>query len=173
MVETIAGGPINGPWDMTAVDHGFLTTLYVTNVLNGTVKATTNFGATGPEVDRGTVVRIELLTLPGVRPIVLNEDVIATGFAEETDPNALVIGPTGVALGREANQVGQPSSGEPRETAAVRELPDRQPPVTLDAMPAEIGAVQALAAHRLHRVAEEALDVSDHHGAEYISVYPD
>jgi NHL repeat len=101
VVETIAGGPINGPWDMTAVDHGFLTTLYVTNVLNGTVAATTNFGATGPEVDRGTVVRIELLTLPGVRPIVLNEDVIATGFAEETDPNALVIGPTGVALGRD------------------------------------------------------------------------
>ncbi|MBV8217093.1 MAG: hypothetical protein JO325_01405, partial [Solirubrobacterales bacterium] len=26
-VETIAGGPINGPWDMTPVDHGFFTTL--------------------------------------------------------------------------------------------------------------------------------------------------
>ncbi len=101
VVETIAGGPINGPWDMTAVEHGFLTTLYVTNVLNGTVKATTDFTMTGPEVDRGTVVRIELLTLPGVRPIVLHEDVIATGFAEETDPAALVIGPTGVALGRD------------------------------------------------------------------------
>jgi NHL repeat len=101
VIETIAGGPINGPWDMTAVEHGFLTTLYVTNVLNGTVKATTDFSMTGPEVDRGTVVRIELLTLPGIRPIVLNEDVIATGFAEETDPAALVIGPTGVALGRD------------------------------------------------------------------------
>jgi NHL repeat len=101
VVETIAGGPINGPWDMTAVEHGFLTTLYVTNVLNGTVDATTDFSMTGPEVDRGTVVRIELLTLPGIRPILLNEDVIATGFAEETDPAALVIGPTGVALGRD------------------------------------------------------------------------
>ena len=31
----------------------------------------------------------------------LGEHVIATGFAEETDPAALVIGPTGVALGRD------------------------------------------------------------------------
>jgi DNA-binding beta-propeller fold protein YncE len=44
-------------------------------------------------------VRIELLMVPGVRPVVLDEDVIATGFPERTDPNALVIGPTGVALG--------------------------------------------------------------------------
>jgi hypothetical protein len=27
VLETIAGGPINGPWDTTAVDHGFFTTL--------------------------------------------------------------------------------------------------------------------------------------------------
>jgi hypothetical protein len=101
VVETIAGGPINGPWDMTAVDHGLFTTLYVTNVLNGTVAATTNFGQTGPAVPHGTVVRIELLTLPGIRPIVLDEHVIATGFDEETDPAALVIGPTGAALGRD------------------------------------------------------------------------
>jgi hypothetical protein len=93
VLETIAGGPINGPWDMTAVDHGFFTTLYVTNVLNGTV------AAGGSVVNRGTVVRIQLLTIPGIRPIVLDEDVIGTGFPELTDPNALVIGPTGVALG--------------------------------------------------------------------------
>ena len=47
VVETIAGGPINGPWDMTAVEQGSFTTLYVTNVLNGTVKATTDFTMTG------------------------------------------------------------------------------------------------------------------------------
>src|SRR5580704_17311314 len=70
VVETIAGGPINGPWDMTAVDHGFFTTLYVTNVLNGTVAATKDFTQTGPVVNRGTVVRIQLLTIPGVRPVV-------------------------------------------------------------------------------------------------------
>lgn len=95
VLETIAGGPINGPWDMTATDHGAITTLYVTNVLNGTV------AAGGSVVDRGTVVRIRLLTIPGIRPFVLDEDVIATGFSERTDPAALVVGPTGVALGRD------------------------------------------------------------------------
>jgi hypothetical protein len=101
VIETIAGGPINGPWDMTAVDHGAVTTLYVTNVLNGTVAAGTNASGQGNVVDRGTVVRIQLLTIPGLRPFVLDEDVIATGFPERTDPDALVIGPTGVALGRD------------------------------------------------------------------------
>ena len=99
VLETIAGGPINGPWDMTAVDHGFFTTLYVTNVLNGTLDAGTQANGQGNPVDRGTVVRIQLVTIPGVRPFVFDEDVIATGLQERTDPNALVVGPTGVALG--------------------------------------------------------------------------
>jgi sugar lactone lactonase YvrE len=46
-------------------------------------------------------VRIQLLTIPGLRPFVLDEDVIATGLPERTDPNALVVGPTGVALGQD------------------------------------------------------------------------
>jgi hypothetical protein len=99
VIETIAGDPINGPWDMTAVDHGFFTTLYVANVLNGTLAASSDPTVPGNVVDGGTVVRIQLLTIPGVRPVVLDEDVIATGFPERTDPSPLVIGPTGVALG--------------------------------------------------------------------------
>jgi hypothetical protein len=102
VLDTIAGGPINGPWDMTAVDHGVFTTLYVTNVLGGTVAADTGGPLVpGNVVDGGTVVRIQLLTIPGLRPRVLDEDVIATGFPERTDPGALVIGPTGVALGED------------------------------------------------------------------------
>jgi hypothetical protein len=129
VVSTIAGGPINGPWDMTAVDHGLFTTLYVTNVLNGTVAAGTDpTTGDGNVVDRGTVVRIQLLTIPGIRPIVLNEDVIATGFPERTDPNALVIGPTGVALGRNgtlyvADTLGSRIAAIP--DASFRELPVR------------------------------------------------
>lgn len=54
VVRTISGGPINGPWDMTAVDHGANVTLFVTNVLNGTV-------AQSPAVvNEGTVVRLTL-----------------------------------------------------------------------------------------------------------------
>ena len=94
VVETITGHHLNGPWDMTAVDDGSLVTLFVTNVLNGTVEAG------GTTVDGGTVVRL-LLSDVGARPQVLEDDIIASGFGETTDPNALVIGPTGVAFDRD------------------------------------------------------------------------
>jgi sugar lactone lactonase YvrE len=94
VVATLTGDGINGPWDMTADDDGSLVTLFVTNVLNGTV------AANGGVVDRGTVLRIRL-RFTSSRPVVLSDQVIATGFPEHTDPNALVVGPTGVGLGRD------------------------------------------------------------------------
>jgi hypothetical protein len=93
VVETLSGGDINGPWDMTALDRGRTVVLFVTNVLNGTV------AAGGASVDRGTIVRIRLTVPRHAAPIVASEDVIARGFIEHTDPNALVIGPTGLGLG--------------------------------------------------------------------------
>jgi hypothetical protein len=68
--------------------------LFVTNVLNKTVPAG------GKVVHRGTVVRIVLSVPRSGAPRVLSNRVIARVFAEHTDPNALVIGPTGVGLGR-------------------------------------------------------------------------
>ncbi|HYB25972.1 MAG TPA: hypothetical protein VEF89_05110 [Solirubrobacteraceae bacterium] len=128
VVGTISGGPINGPWDMTAVDHGFYTTLYVTNVLNGTVAADTGGPSVpGNVVDGGTVVRIQLRTIPGVRPVVLSEDVIATGFPERTDPNALVIGPTGVALAPNGTLFVADTQGN--RIAAIPDAPFRVSPI--------------------------------------------
>ncbi len=95
VIRTLTPSDINGPWDMTAVDDGPFVTLFVTNVLNGTV------AANGGTVNEGTVVRIRLLFLPFGGPLVLSNRVIATGFGERTDPNALVVGPTGVGLGRD------------------------------------------------------------------------
>jgi hypothetical protein len=94
-VETISGPPINGPWDMTSVTDGQNSTLFVTNVLNGTVAS----GET--PVEKGTVVRIRLHVGAGHIPKVGAIDVIAEGFPERTDPAALVVGPTGVALSDE------------------------------------------------------------------------
>jgi predicted lipoprotein with Yx(FWY)xxD motif len=93
VVETLQGGPINGPWDMTALDGGSVARLFVTNVLNGTVKAK------GSVVHGGTVVRIALRTTGVSMPRVTSETVIGSRFGEKTDPAALVVGPTGLALG--------------------------------------------------------------------------
>jgi hypothetical protein len=91
-VQTISGAPINGPWDMTAMDNGSTATLFVTNVLNGTVKAS-------PKTTHGgTVVRIGLSTPTTGVPVVNSEMVIGKGLPERTDPSALVVGPTGVGL---------------------------------------------------------------------------
>jgi hypothetical protein len=92
-VETISGHLINGPWDMTAFEKGNRATLFVTNVLNGTVAASPNV------VNKGDVVRIVLSLDDNDLPQVLSRTVIASGFGERTDPAALVIGPTGLGLG--------------------------------------------------------------------------
>jgi hypothetical protein len=107
VVTTFSGHGINGPWDMTSVNFGRVSELFVTNVLNGTVDAAVDKGidttmTPGPVVNRGTVLRL-LVTTPsddGV-PRLLNSDVIGSGFGEHTDPAALVIGPTGVGIGRD------------------------------------------------------------------------
>jgi len=93
-VETISGAPLNGPWDMTALDRSSSALLFVTNVLNGTQEASP------ASVDGGTVVRIAISTA-GDAPLVTSETVIGRGFLERTDPAALVVGPTGVGLGRD------------------------------------------------------------------------
>lgn len=93
VVQTISGGPINGPWDMTSVSQGDNATLFVTNVLNGTVAS----GET--PTPGGTVVRIRVHVHGGHAPKFATPTVIASGFPERTDPAALVVGPTGVALG--------------------------------------------------------------------------
>jgi hypothetical protein len=93
VAETIAGKGINGPWDMTVSNHGPLSELFVTNVLKGTV------AANGGVVNNGTVQRLIMLVGPTQPPALINSTTIASGFPQRTDPAALVIGPTGVALG--------------------------------------------------------------------------
>ena len=92
VVETIAGAPIDGPWDMNALDRGSNAMLFVTNVLNGTVAASPK------TVHEGTVVRVDLSIPSSGVPKVSSETVIGKGFPERTDPGALVVGPTGLAL---------------------------------------------------------------------------
>ncbi len=110
VVRTISGGPINGPWDMTAAQFGDDAVLFVTNVLNG-------LSPTAPPttvVNGGTVVRV-VLDLRTDR--VDSETVIANGLPERNDPAALVVGPTGVGLGFNGDVLYVASTEDSRITA--------------------------------------------------------
>jgi hypothetical protein len=94
VVETFHGHGINGPWDMTAVGGRSVSALFVTNVLNGTV------AGNGKVVRRGTVLRLIVTTPEHGLPRLIADTTIGSGFPQETNSSALVIGPTGVGLGR-------------------------------------------------------------------------
>jgi hypothetical protein len=110
-VETFSGGVVNGPWDMTALDGGFFAQLFFTNVLNGDVA----HAAPDTPVNAGTVVRMTLFTPPQGfgKPVALEKKIVGSGFAEENDPAALIIGPTGVGLssGGQGNRGNDESEG--------------------------------------------------------------
>jgi uncharacterized protein (TIGR03118 family) len=71
---------LNGPWDLAVNDHGDNPQLFVANVLSG------------------TVTRIDLHIPDDGMPVVESETQIASGYTHRTDPNALVVGPTGLAF---------------------------------------------------------------------------
>ena len=116
VAETIKGSLINGPWDMIAADHGDSAQLFVSNVLNGTV------AAAGKVVNGGTVVRIDLSIPDGHMPTVKSERVIGWGFPERTDPAAMVVGPTGLALSHETLYVADTVDNR---IAAISDATDR------------------------------------------------
>jgi hypothetical protein len=91
--ETFHGDGINGPWDMTALDGGGVAELFVTNVLNGTV------AAGGNVANGGTVLRLLLVIAGNQPPKLVSITKIGSGFAEQLNSTALVVGPTGVGLG--------------------------------------------------------------------------
>ena len=72
---------LDGPWDLTVADYGNLAFVYVSNVLNGTV---TRLVLSVPTF--GNDIRV------------LSSTTIASGYAHRSDPNALVVGPTGLAF---------------------------------------------------------------------------
>jgi sugar lactone lactonase YvrE len=111
VVETFYGSLIDGPWDMTTLDSGSSADLFVTNVLNGTV------AAGGKVVHGGTVVRLTLNVTHTAMPSLQSITVIGSGFAERTDPAALVIGPTGLGLSGNADTLYVADSLNNRVTA--------------------------------------------------------
>jgi len=102
VVETVAGkaSMFNGPWDMASLDQRNFATLFVSNVLNGGVTSGVDGQGNGPVVNAGTVVRL-FVSVPrqedGV-PIFFKSTEIGSGFAQQANGAALIIGPTGLGL---------------------------------------------------------------------------
>jgi hypothetical protein len=93
-VSTITGPKIAGPWDMASTTQGNLTTLFVSNALNGgALKGVKT-------IKNSTVLRIRVQSGPGQPPKVMDQTVIANKIPWRDDPAALVIGPTGVGLAK-------------------------------------------------------------------------
>jgi hypothetical protein len=99
---------LNGPWDLTLIDEGSKAHVFVSNVLSGTVtRLDVSMDHDGDEftVDRKTQ--------------------IASGYAFRTDPNALVVGPTGLAYDAERDVLYVASTGD-NAIFAIADARDRQ-----------------------------------------------
>ncbi len=98
-VETFFGSLINGPWDMTAFDGEDQASLFVTNVLNGISRAESARQQCPDRWSSKEQLCGSIWEFPNTQmPWIESMTVIGSGFSERTDPVALVIGPTGVAL---------------------------------------------------------------------------
>jgi predicted lipoprotein with Yx(FWY)xxD motif len=119
-VETIASKNIQGPWDSTAKSEGAKTTLFVSNALNGGAAKGIH------TIDNSTVLRIELESGAGQTPKVLSETVIANGIPWVDSAEALVLGPTGLALA--SNGTLYVASTEDNKILAISEATRRTTP---------------------------------------------
>jgi hypothetical protein len=93
---TIAGPQIDDPWgNMAVIDNGDTATLFVSNAGFG-------IGAPGQPVQhKATVLRLGLQIANGKAPVVASQTVIGDGFGAQPDAGVFLIGPTGLALGRD------------------------------------------------------------------------
>ena len=94
-VETFSNKDIVGPWDLVATSSATSATLYVSNALGG--NTSTDHGV--PVAGNCTVVRLDLALNASSLPALTSSKVIGTDFPWRANSAALVLAPTGLALG--------------------------------------------------------------------------
>jgi hypothetical protein len=94
-VETITNANIVGPWDMATTSTPTSASLFISNALGG--NTSTNNGV--PVAGNCTVVRVDLTLSATAPPKVAGTTVIGSAFPWKADKTALVLAPTGLALG--------------------------------------------------------------------------
>jgi uncharacterized protein (TIGR03118 family) len=98
---------LNGPWDLAINDHDDFAQVFVSNVLSGTV----------------TRIDLRVPDKAGQAPTLLSMTQIASGYAHRPDPNALVVGPTGLAYDAKRDILYVASTGD-NEIFAIRDASD-------------------------------------------------
>jgi hypothetical protein len=98
LTNALTGSTINMPWgNMATVDQGTSATLFVSNA---------GFNVGSPDgqpsvVHDATVLRIKLAIPQGQPPTVVSQTTIGSGFGAQADKSVFLIGPTGLALGKD------------------------------------------------------------------------
>jgi hypothetical protein len=97
VAETITNQNIAGPWDMAVTSTATSAKVFVSNALGGNV--TTHDGT--PVTGNCTVVRLDLALSATAPPALTSATAIGSGYPWKADKAALVLAPTGLALGRD------------------------------------------------------------------------
>ncbi len=94
-VETITGKDIVGPWDLAVNSSATSAQLFVSNALGGNTATSHGVPVTG----NCTVVRLDLSLSATAPPVLTSSTVIGSGYPWRANKAALVLAPTGLALG--------------------------------------------------------------------------
>ena len=95
VAETITNSDVVGPWDLTVKSSATSAELFVSSALGGNTSTHDGMPVTG----NCTVVRLDLALSPSSPPKLTSSTVIGTNFPWRANKAALVLAPTGLALG--------------------------------------------------------------------------
>jgi hypothetical protein len=95
VTETITNTDIAGPWDLAVKSTAASAEVFVSNALGGNTSTDNGVPVTG----NCTVVRLDLALSPASPPKLTSSTVIGTDFPWRANKAALVLAPTGLALG--------------------------------------------------------------------------